>query len=118
MGTSKELADYITDMLEPLGEIRAHRMFGGYGIKYGEVNFALLLDDLPYFRTDDASRPVYEEHGSSPFQYMRKGKLATLGNYWEVPADILEEPDIFRHWARTAIEAAIRAHKPKRKNPA
>jgi len=120
LGTSREFADHITDMLEPLGDIRAHRMFGGYGIRYGEVNFALLLNDLPYFRTDESSRAVYEAYGSTPFQYVRKGKPAVLGNYWEVPADILEEPDLFREWARTAIEAAIRAYKPpnKRKKPA
>lgn len=115
MSTSREFADHITDMLEPLGDIRAHRMFGGYGIKYGEVNFALLLNDLPYFRTDDGSRPDYEERGSAPFSYMRKGQMATLGNYWEVPSEILEDPDILRVWARTAIDAAIKAHKPKRR---
>ena len=115
MATSSELADYITEMLEPLGNIRAHRMFGGYGIKYGEVNFALLLDDLPYFRVDDSSRPGYESRGSEPFRYQRKGQTATLVNYWEVPAEILDDPDTFRVWARTAIDAAFKAHKPKRK---
>lgn len=115
MGTSTEFADYITDMLEPLGDIRAQRMFGGYGIKYGEVNFALLLDDLPYFRVDDLTRPEYEERGSEPFRYMRKGELATLGNYWEVPSDIIEDPDDLRDWARASIEAAVKAYKPKHK---
>ncbi|WP_323795335.1 TfoX/Sxy family protein [Nisaea sp.] len=115
MAASKELADFITDMLEPLGDIHAHRMFGGYGIKYGEVNFALLLGDQPYFRVDDRNRPVFEERGSEPFRYNTKKGEVTVGSYWEVPTNILEDPELFLEWARAAIDAALKAHKPKKK---
>ena len=115
MAASKEFADFITGMLEPLGDIRAHRMFGGYGIKYGEVNFALLLGDLPYLRVDDRNRPAFEERGSAPFSYSTKKGEVTVGSYWEVPTDILEDPELFLEWARAAIDAALKAYQPKKK---
>ncbi|MEQ8334208.1 TfoX/Sxy family protein [Nisaea sp.] len=115
MATSKEFAAYITDMLEPLGDIRVQRMFGGYGIKYGDVNFALLLNDLPYFRVDDRNREGFEEHGSEPFRYSTKKGDVTVGSYWEVPTDILEDPELLLEWARAAIDAALKAHKPTKK---
>lgn len=115
MAGSKEFADFIADMLEPLGDIRTYRMFGGYGIKYGGVNFALLLDDQPYLRVGDSNRAAFEDSGSEPFRYEKKKSEVTVGSYWSVPSDILEDPELFREWARAAIDAALTAHKPEKK---
>ena len=37
--------DYILDTLSPLGNIRARKMFGGYGVYKDTVFFALIIDD-------------------------------------------------------------------------
>lgn len=109
MGTSKEFAEYFMDQLTALGEITPHRMFGAYGIKYGNVNFALLIDDLAYFRVDDETRPLFEEMGSQPFRYKTKRGEVTVASYYEVPTDYLEEPDRLISLARKAVDAALRS---------
>ena len=40
MAVSTEYADYLHDLLQPLGKIRLRRMFGGYGI-YADDLFLL-----------------------------------------------------------------------------
>jgi DNA transformation protein len=46
--------------------------------------------------------------GCGPFEYQRGGKTVALG-YWQVPADVLDEPEALCAWARRACAAAQRA---------
>lgn len=115
MSISRELVEYLTDTLSPLGAISARRMFSGYGIKCGEVNFALLLGSGAYFRVDDSNRGAFEAEGSTPFRYMKKDKEVTVGTYWEIPGDVLDDPDRLLEWGHEALDAARRSWKPKKK---
>ena len=52
--------------LAPLGTVRARKMFGGVGIYYNDVFFAILYRGRLYFKVDDANRPAYEAAGTGP----------------------------------------------------
>ncbi|MFQ5431695.1 MAG: TfoX/Sxy family protein, partial [Nitrospinota bacterium] len=45
------------------------------------------------------SRSVYTEKGMKPF---KPNKKQTLKNYYEVPADVIDDPDLLTKWARCA----------------
>jgi len=101
----------------PGGEaaLRARAMFGGVGVYAGDRFFALLDDDVLYLKVDDATRPEFEAAGMRPF--MPGGDPAQTMQYYDVPAEVLEDADALRPWAALALDAAARKSRrgPKRK---
>jgi len=63
-----EYADYLADVLTPLGPIHWRAMFGGYGFYCGELFFALAVDDVLYLKADADTRPRFEAEGLPPFR--------------------------------------------------
>jgi DNA transformation protein and related proteins len=100
MSVSKEYLDYVQDLLAVIGPVQGKRMFGGAGLYHQGVFFGLVADDVLYFKVDDSNRADYEAAGSGPFRPF--GTYAM--SYYEVPADVLEEPDELAVWALKAIE--------------
>jgi DNA transformation protein and related proteins len=93
--------------------IRARSMFGGVGIYAGEFFFGLMDDDILYFQVDDANRPDFESCGMGPFR--PAGMEGEVMQYYEVPAQALEDPNELEQWAAGAIAAAKRARTGKAK---
>ena len=104
-----EFADYVVDLLAPLGRISARRMFSGHGIFCGGRMFALIASQTLYFKTDEASRHHFELAGSQPFVYTSRSRQVTL-SYWSAPGEAMESPPQALHWARLALDAAL--HQP------
>jgi len=77
-------AEYVVELLAPLGRVAARRMFGGHGIYCDGVMFALIADDVLYFKADDVNRPALEQAGAEPFTYEARGKRAVMSS-WRAP---------------------------------
>jgi len=99
-----------TFVLEQLGrvlpDVRSRSMFGGLGIYSGSFFFALADDDVLYFKVDDGNRPDFEARGLGPFRPFGEG--GEVMQYYEVPADLLEDADLLRDWAEKAVAVARR----------
>jgi DNA transformation protein len=93
-------------------DIRDRSMFGGLGIYAGDLFFALIAEDTLYFKVDDSNRADFEERGSSPFRPF--GEAGAVMQYYEVPADLLEDPEALRPWMDRAVAVA----RAKKKTPA
>lgn len=105
---------HLLDTLAPLG-VRASRMFGGYGVYRGDAFFAIVFEGRIYFRTDERTVAAYQAAGSQPFH---PGPRHTLGSYWEVPAEVLDDPETLQVWARLAADRPIaKPLKKKKKTP-
>lgn len=104
-------ADFILDQLEALSDVDYRRMFGGHGLYQDEVFFAVVFKDRLYFKTDAKSAPLYRRRGMKPF---RPTARQTLKNYYEVPADVIEDRDELAEWARRAIAVARGASQRRR----
>jgi DNA transformation protein len=106
-----------TFVLEQLGrvlpDLRARSMFGGVGLYSGERFFALIDDDTLYFKVDDTNRADFEARGLGPFR--PGGPDAEVMQYYEVPADLLEDADALRPWAERAIAVAARKARTRRR---
>jgi DNA transformation protein len=87
--------------------IRARSMFGGVGIYAGELFFALIADDVLYFKTDASTRPEFEARGKEPFRPF--GDDGGTMQYYQVPEDLLEDPEALRPWAEKAVDVAPRS---------
>jgi DNA transformation protein len=85
----------------------ARRTFGGVGLYLDGVFFALIARDVLYLRVDDSNRPDYQTAGTEPFKpYPNK---RTTMPFYELPAEVLDDPDQLREWARKAWDPANRA---------
>ena len=114
MPVSDEFRDYLADQLIEFDGAQFRRMFGGLGTFRDDLMFGLAADDVFYLKADDANRLEFEARGMGPFTYQRAGKPTSL-SYWEVPAEVLEDPGGLALWAAGAWEAARRNAKPKKK---
>jgi len=86
-------------------DIRDRRMFGGVGIYAGELFFALIADDTLYFKVDDSNRAAFEARGLGPFRPY--GDTGEVMQYYEIPEDLLEDPEALRPWAEQSIAVAL-----------
>jgi hypothetical protein len=58
MPVSNEYLQFVQDQLAGLGEITVKRMFGGAGLYLDGTFFAIVADDVLYFKVDDSNRPA------------------------------------------------------------
>lgn len=107
MAISDTYLGYVADQLAAFGPVRVKKMFGGAGLYAGGLIFGIVADDVLYFRVDEHNRPPYVSKGMTPFKPYPDRR--TVMPYYEVPADVLETPDVLREWADAAVAAARRA---------
>jgi DNA transformation protein len=112
MSVSDNYRTYIVDQLGALPGLSTRRMFGGLGLYSGEWFFALIDDDVLYFKVDDANREDYTSRGMKAF--MPFPGQPSLG-YFQVPPDVIEEAEDLTRWARRSVEVAQRAGAKKQK---
>ena len=106
MAVSADYHEFVLEQLAPAGRVTSRAMFGGVGLYLDGLFFALIDDDTLYFKADAESRRRYEAAGSRPFCPDPKRPDQAMG-YWQVPADVLEDPDALAAWAREAAGVAL-----------
>jgi len=120
LAVTDEFRDYVLEQLAAAGKVSPRRMFGAVGLYLDGLFFALIDDDVLYFKTDDASLWRYESAGSRqfcPFSDRPNPMMA----YWEMPAEVLEDAEQLRLWTREALAAALAARSKRsarRRRPA
>ena len=92
--------DYVLDQLDALPELTSKAMFGGHGLYQRETFFGIIHKGRLYFKTNAVTQALYRARGMGPF---RPNTNQTLKHYYEVPVDILEDPQELAAWARSAV---------------
>jgi DNA transformation protein len=104
-----DFTDWAAEQLSPLGAIRIKSMFGGFGVYADDLFFAILHDDVLYFKADDLNRGRFLDEGCEPFRYpMKDGCLGEL-SYYQAPETALDDQAELLDWARLGLDAALRA---------
>ena len=104
MPVSDHFIEYVLDQLSGWGDVSARKMFGGAGLYRDDKMFGLIADDVAYLKVDNTNRAQYQQAGSEPFRpFPHK---PTLMPYYDVPAHILEQPELFIAWARQSLVIA------------
>lgn len=116
MAVSSDFLAYVLDQLAGLGGVSSKRMFGGAGLYKDEFFFGLIAEDVLYLRVDDSNRGDYAQRGMAQFKpYADRPHLSM--NYYETPAEVLEDARELANWAQRSVEVAIAAPaKPERKS--
>ncbi|MFC4339139.1 TfoX/Sxy family protein [Cupriavidus numazuensis] len=104
--------EHLLELMGPLaaciGAISARRMFGGHGLFYDGLMFALVSDGQCYLKADDKTLPRFEAERSHTFRYQSSRGEVALRHYLSLPAECLESPAAMTPWAQMAVEAALR----------
>lgn len=119
MAVSASFQIMVLDQLsKAVSGIRARPMFGGVGIYSGDCFFALIADDTVYFKVDASTRPDFEARGMGPFRPF--GDDGATMTYYQLPEDLLEDPEVLRPWAEKAVAIARqgKARRPSRRRGA
>jgi TfoX/Sxy family transcriptional regulator of competence genes len=119
MAVNSSYREFVLDQLGRVADgIRGRGMFGGVGIYAGDLFFALIGDDTLYLKVDDSNRGDFVKAGMGPF--LPFGEGGEVMQYYEIPADVLDEPDKLRPWVEKSIAVAKRAKSVKsaKKKPA
>jgi DNA transformation protein len=107
VSVSTEYLNFIRDKLAPAGDVKSRAMFGSYGIFHEDLMFAIISEDVLYFKVNDTNREIYQKAGSNKFPHGI--------SYWEVPDEVLEDDEKLQEWAGISITIARSARVAKGK---
>ena len=110
MAVSAEFREYVLEQLGRVEPVTARSMFGGVGIYSRGLFFALIAGESVYLKVDDTNRPDFEAAGMGPFRPFGEEKAM---QYYELPAELLEEPDRLRPWVHKALDVARRKRRKR-----
>ncbi len=111
MPVTDSYKEYVTEQLSRVQRVTSRRLFGGVGFYAGTFFFAIIDDDVLYFKVDDGNRPDYEAKRMEPFRPFGPG--TTPMQYYAVPGEVLDDVDELGGWMAKAIWAA-RSRKKRR----
>jgi DNA transformation protein len=112
---SPEFTEYLHELFAPLGIIQIKRMFGGAGIYAEGIMFAILADEVVYLKADAENRALFEAENLEAFSYEAKGKKRVSLGYFRAPDEAMDSPQLMLPWARSALGAALRGARKKKK---
>lgn len=108
MAVSPEYRAFAMEQLGRCASVTARSMFGGVGIYADGLFFAVMDDDRLYLKADDTNRPDFQAAGMGPFAPMGPDKPM---QYYELPADLLEDHERLCPWVHKAVDVARRKGK-------
>ncbi len=111
MPVSAQFREFALEQMGRVEPVTGRGMFGGVGIYSSGLFFALIADDTVYLKVDDTNRADFEAAGMGPFRPFGDGSPAM--HYYELPAELLEEPDRLRPWMHRALEVARRKRRKR-----
>ena len=112
MPVTDDFRDFVLEQLGRVTDVDWKRMFGGVGLYADGTFFALIDNDIVYFKVGDGNRADFEAIGARAFSPYEG---TTSMNYFELPVDVLEDVDALRTWTEKAVAVARSAAANKRK---
>ena len=103
MAVSDDFVNFVADQLSRWGPVSIRRMFGGAGLYRDGKMFGLIADDVAYLKVDDSNRDDFVKAGSSPFNPYPEKVKTTVMSYYEIPPEVLENPDELAQWAERSL---------------
>ncbi len=77
-------------LFEPLGKIKSHSMFGGYGIFADEIMFAMVANGLLHIRADKDTTKHFKQQGFRPYIYKKRGR-PVVTKYFTITEELWKE---------------------------
>ena len=109
MAVAAGLVAWIGEAMAPVGTVTHRAMMGGATLYCDGTIFALVADDLLWFKADAQSDAEWDAAGAVRFSYtMGEGRTGSM-NYRRAPDDCYDDADALRDRAMLALAAGARA---------
>lgn len=106
-----EFKRFVLDQLARVPALTAAPFFGGIGLRSGANFFGMIMGGTLYFSTSPAMRDEFQKLGSRCFSYAKKDGKVQDTKLFEVPAEVLDDPETLHIWADRAIAASRQKRK-------
>ena len=117
MSYSENFADLVLSQMESFGNITRKNMFGALGLYAGPTLFAMIADDILYFKAHGSLADKLKAIGSEPFTYHGKSGKAIAMPYWKAPEACFDDPDEMKNWCKQAVSNLAESASPKKTGP-
>lgn len=109
MAADAGIIAWVEEALEPMGRVSMRRMMGGATLYLEGTIFAIVAEELLWFKADAESDAAWDAAACARFTYdFGHGRTGTM-NYRRAPDDVYDDADALRQWAALALEAGGRA---------
>lgn len=113
MAVTPSYRDFVLEQFGQVVPVTSRPMMGGLTIFHQGRAFALIAEDRLYLKVDDSNRSDFQEAGQGPF--LPFGNSDKPMSYYELPEELLEDPEALAPWLHKAIAVAARAKSKPRK---
>jgi DNA transformation protein len=124
MAVTDDYLQFVLGQLAGLEHVAWRRMFGGIGLYYQDRFFAIITADTVYFKVGDANRSDYVSRGMPQFRPYPDQSPPNDPNtprgsmsYYELPPDVLEDPEECATWARRSVAVAVASSRANNGTP-
>lgn len=114
MSVSPGFREFLIEHMAGFGPVVIKSMFGGAGVMHQGQMFALIVDDVLYFKADATTRPAFVAEGLPQFTYMARGGKRMEMNYWRAPERCMDDADEMANWCRLANAVALKSAAKKK----
>jgi TfoX/Sxy family transcriptional regulator of competence genes len=99
---------FIFDQLGGLIEFESKRMFGGIVLLYKGSAFAKINHNKVWLKADESNLAYFERFGMEQYTYGKDNSRKL--NFYETPAEVIEDRDEFVCWAKGSIGLIKKIH--------
>jgi len=109
MSVDTEFRDYVLDQLSAMGAFETKNMFGGTAVLRNGTAFAKIKHGSLWLKVGDGNINDFIKKGMVQYTYGKDSSRKL--NFYETPAEVLEDTDTLIQWATKACDAASRSKK-------
>lgn len=107
MAADQEFVEFVLDQLKGFGSFERKNMFGGTALLKDGVAFAKIKHGSLWLKTDQKNVNDFVDQNMPQYTYGKDNSRKL--NFYETPADVLENQDTLLQWAQKASAAARRS---------
>ena len=113
MAVGAEFIEFIKDQMSGFGPVAVRRMFGGAGVSYAGVTFAIIIDETLYLKEGPTNAADFDAESLEHFSYSARNRRRVEMSYRRAPSRLMDDMDEMTVWCRKAYEAALTSHRHK-----
>jgi len=104
MSVSDSDIAFAQELFEQLSELSTRKMMGGLCLYHDGTIFSMLHSDgSVWLKARGDMADALTQAGWKHWTYSRDGKKATAMPYWQLPPEVLDDPDLACNWARRTL---------------
>jgi DNA transformation protein and related proteins len=111
MAVGAEFIEFIKDQMSGFAPVAVRRMFGGAGVSYVGVTFAIIVYETLYLKEGPDNAADFDAESLERFSYSAKNRRRVEMSYRRAPSRLMDDMDEMTLWCRKAYEAAVNARR-------